>query len=568
MRFAPLGLTNIVTSLLLTAVVASPASQARPAPAISLPRHEGKLLSLTLAVDRLIKCPVQDSAGQVTLFGQRLDAALSHLLTLIDSEDVLAQDLGANKLQFAVLSDARTARDFARSTCGVCLNSFGVVSDSKGAGVLHPTRNQRRDEQLWRASAHAIVHLALNRAIAPRAQQQLGYGWLTTGLAHHCEATAGTGILNTFVVREVVQQPLLAFSGDWRTAVGTLLQRQQLPRLADLLATESSAFDPAQHVLSLALVDWLDDRSAPLTHDDGNAAMRRLAQLVKAARDGEPATKALTRIVGQDIATIEQRLHEFVRKRAGKQRPRRPAPVVHHKTHPHAAVYVYTCEPIRPRHRKIVQKALAQRHAAHTSGWRRVEKKPLLAVGPVNRAAGFWHGNVLVKNIPRTWPMVAVFEYVGVDKPTAYLDCFRRVTGRAGDGGWMLDPGVGFVAHHNAQFVTDKDDRYHYLAVPDTPTGSHVSGSEFVHRGRVTWQGGRQACVGVLTVLAAPKTKTVATWHATHRQLVDWLVQDRSKKAGITEVGSITDLERDLAAWGTRRVFHLPRIPPGLTAGR
>jgi hypothetical protein len=71
-----------------------------------------------------------------------------------------------------------------------------------------------------------------------------------------------------------------------------------------------------------------------------------------------------------------------------------------------------------------------------------------------------------------------------------------------------------------------------------------------------------------LTVLAAPKTKTVATWHATHRQLVDWLVQDRSKKAGITEVGSITDLERDLAVWGTRRVFHFPKIPPGLTAGR
>jgi hypothetical protein len=552
---------------LAMAVLVAGARLAAQTPLAALPHHEGSMVSLTFQVDRLRECPETEASKQAALYGQRLQSTLDHLLQLVDTGEVLANQFKTERLELAILSDTALARSLA-PRIGVHVDHLGVLADLPALGVLQPSHRQREDQPLWRTTAHSIAHLALNRAIPPRVQQTLGYGWLTTGLAHHSEAKAGNGIVDTFVVRETVQLPLLAWRGDWRSAVAQLLAQQQLPSLDELLATERSDFDPAQHVLTLALIDWLSDVAAPITHGNGQVVPQPLVRLVAAAQNGEHSTAALTRILGQDIVAIEQRLHAFVRQRAGKQRPTRAIATVHHQRHPHLAVYVYTSEPIRPRHRKIVQKALAQRHAAHTSGWQRVDKKPLLAVGPVNQAAGFWHGDQLVKKVPRTWPMVAVLEYDPANQPTAYLDCFRRVTNRSDDDGWMLDPGVGFVAHHNAQFVTDADDRYHYLAVPDTPTGSHVGGSEFVHRGRVTWQNGQQAVVGVLTLLSAPKTKTVAAWHATHHQLVDWIVAASSKQTGVTALDAIEDLTLDLCVWGTKRVFHFPKIPDGLTAGR
>ena len=97
--------------------------------------------------------------------------------------------------------------------------------------------------------------------------------------------------------------------------------------------------------------------------------------------------------------------------------------------HPHAALYLYTRPLFRQRHAAIVHQALVRRAAVHTSGWEKRGGKPVLAVGPVNRNAGFWHGEKLVKNIPRTWPFVAVLEYDRTGKPEAFIDWFRRAKG-------------------------------------------------------------------------------------------------------------------------------------------
>jgi hypothetical protein len=236
--------------------------------------------------------------------------------------------------------------------------------------------------------------------------------------------------------------------------------------------------------------------------------------------------------------------------------------------HPHAALLVYTEARFRARHATVVAKALQQRWRAHTSGWQRVDGKPRLEVGPVSESAGQWHGDELVKAIDRTWPFVVVLEYHGEGAPEAYLDCFRRPVGQKGDDGWLLDPGVGYVEHHNAQIVTAQDDRSAYLAVPDTPTGSHVGGSEYVIRARVRWADGRRAQLGWWMSFDAPKGEDVARWRANQVSLVDWRVVASTPKLGATQVAPVDDPDRELAVWGTDRVLRFPAIPPGVTPGR
>tara|TARA_R110002072_G_scaffold302499_1_gene485905 strand:- start:70896 stop:72626 length:1731 start_codon:yes stop_codon:yes gene_type:complete len=567
--------TALRTALVAFAACLGVASQIL-AQTFEVPPYESTHLKVTFDVPRLKGCAEATAAGRVSLYGERLQRCLKSLRALVaaDQVDVFAGE----RFEVVVLGDGRDAREVARELCKLDLQARGVLALADGRAVLTASSKHRTDEYLWRASLHTLVQLAMHRAIPESAQNALGYGWLTTGLAHHCEATAGervagsstagSGIADSFVVHGVLQPPVHAWRGDWRAGAMALLEREQLPKLVDLLATESSDMDPAQHVLAMALVDWLAEASAPVTHGQGVATAPPIAALVAAARNGEAAAVALTRIRGRDLATIESQLHEFLRRRAGSTRNKKSKPVAYHRPHHHAAVFVYTRGPVRERHREIVQKALKQRHAAHTSGWQRVDGKPLLSIGPVNKAAGFWHGDALQKRIPRTWPMVAVLEYASAGAPTAYLDCFRRTTGRDGDKGWMLDPGVGFVPHHNAQLVTDHDKNLSYLAVPDTPTGSHVGGSEFVHRGRVTWKDGAVASVGMLTLLLAPKAKTVAAWHSQQTPLVDWFVSSSTKGAGIKQVRAVEDLQRELCYWGTSRVFRFPEIPDGLRAGR
>ncbi|MFK7741177.1 MAG: hypothetical protein AB8H80_12735 [Planctomycetota bacterium] len=538
---------------------------------------------------RIEGCPERAPKAQEALFRDRLVRLQAQLR--IDLRPLLPRSNG-NRLSVSILPRNAEARQQARDGCGIELQGRGVVDSASRTLVLAPRAGERHDGELWRATVHAAT-LALaeraaaaaardaNEAKAPRSPAQPlspDYQWLATGLAHRSERIA-TGEIDAFVVGCVVQPATLVWGGGaWRRAAGELLRRGQLPALAALLQTEADDYDLGQHVLAHALVEWLLSESAetraPIT---GTAkatsqpepkADSKLARALRAAGAGTNARQALPTITGDaDLAAIERRLHAFVAKRAGLGK-HRAEPVEHHVAGGHAAVFVYTREPVRARHRRIVRAALQKRHAAHTSGWRIVDRKPSLQLGPVNRAAGFWHGDELVKNIARTWPMVAVLEYAREPGATAQLDCFRRVRGRRGEGGWMLDPGVGFVAHHNAQFVTDRDEQHSYLAVPDTPTGGHVGGSEFVHRGRVQWADGTRAVAGVWTALEAPKSRTTESWSAMQTPLVDWFIADSFRKLGARRIAAVPDATRELSPWGSESVFRFPEIPAGLFAAR
>lgn len=238
------------------------------------------------------------------------------------------------------------------------------------------------------------------------------------------------------------------------------------------------------------------------------------------------------------------------------------------QTHPHATLYLYTRPLLRPRHTTIVQQALQRRYEAHTSGWQKHDGKPVLAIGPVGRSAGFWHRDELVKDIARTWPFVAVLEYDGDGKPEAFVDWFRRPRSSRSDDGWLLDPGVDYANHINAEVVTGQDAKWCYLAVPDTPTGDHVGNSEFVIRARVRWADGHEARLGWWIWFEAPKTRGTDDWFVEQTPLCDWRVARSTPKLGAVDVGDLDDPQRQLAVWGSDRVFTFPPMPAGLTPGR
>lgn len=548
-------------SLWLAGIVAS--QSPLPIAPLRTPHFE-----LTLLVGRIEGCPVSTRDDQARLHGERLEALCARLhaeLGLASPPDA------ATPWRLVVLDDERLARAAARSVCRRELQGAGVIAGVEGAAVLWLDRGPCRDGALWRLLAHAATQLVVARALPFRQQDELGYGWLAHGMAHRMTTELPEGLADTFVVGDVVMPPARCFGGTFRPAAASLLQRGRLPALADLLVTEARDFDFAQHVAALALVDWLVGTAAtPITGPVASVPAAPLASLLAAARRGTRSGDAMVATLGGDLAAIAARWQASVARvgplalpPVGSGEPERST-----APHPHAALFVYTQEPVRERHRAIVAAALAKRHAAHTSGWQRQGDGPKLAIGPVNQRAGFWHREELVKAIDRTWPFVVVLEYEPNGRPEAYLDCARRARGRADDDGWMLDPSIGFVEHHNAQFVTGGDERFAYLAVPDTPTGGHVAGSEFLHRGRVRWADGSAASLGVVTWFDAPKAATTDDWHSVQMPLVPWRVLDSSPRLGAVAVGGVADPDRELAAWGTTRVLRLPEIPPGLTAGR
>lgn len=238
-------------------------------------------------------------------------------------------------------------------------------------------------------------------------------------------------------------------------------------------------------------------------------------------------------------------------------------------THPHAALYLYTRPRFRPRHAALVQQALQRRAGAHTSGWQTRDGRPVIAIGPVNASVNFWkRTGEIGKDIGRAWPFVAVLEYDGAGQPEAFVDWFRRPRNSNSDDGWLLDPGVGYVDHINAEVVTGLDPQWCYLAVPDTPTGSHVGDSEFLIRARVRWADGRAARLGWWIWFEAPKARRTDDWFVEQTPLCDWRVAKSLPKLGAVDVGGLDDPERHLAVWGTDRVFTLPVMPAGLTPGR
>jgi hypothetical protein len=520
----------------------------------------------------------QAAAGEVEVRGTRVvltfagarelaEAHARELDELLARVALLAGDSGGASppLQMFVANEERRARERALAVCQRELQGLGVLAPEAGTAVLCATDELREPAALRRALVHVAVQLAVAQRLPEQRQDELGFGWLAAGLSHDATTALPDGAADMFVVRDVLRTAQ-CWNGDFATAASGLVQQERQPALAALLATQQSDLDFAQHVAAFVLVRWLLQATPPPVTGERAVPRTPFARVFDAAREGIAAPAALAAATASDMAAVEARVHEFARRtepRAGKY-----VPAPQHRPHPHAAIYLYATEPVRMRHRAVVDAALRRRHAALTSGWRDDDGKPRVRVGAVNQRAGFWHQDELVKPVDRTWPFVVVLEYEPAGDPRAYLECFRRPADARGDDGWLIDPGVGFVAHHNAQLATASDERFAYLAVPDTPTDSHVGGSAFVHRARVTWTDGRSAVLGLHTILIAPKGRPAATWSSQQKPLVDWRVVQSTPGLDATAVGALADPERELAIWGTNRVLPLPVVPPGLTGGR
>jgi hypothetical protein len=419
-----------------------------------------------------------------------------------------------------------------------------------------------------RLATLAAVAFWTERLLDPLDVDAAGAAWLVHGAAHLRLLRSGE-TCDCFLVRDALFPFVRCHGGDFATAAATMARSGRLPRLAALLQTAGDDFDFDQHAAAVALVGWLASQGG--FGQTGQAEVRgatALQQVVAQLRAGKSASEALAAVFREPLPDVERRWREALL--AGHQpqekQPRGDGPT-ERPTHPRASMFVYVREPVLPRHRRVVDAALAARAASLTSAFRTVDGAPKVALGPVERGANFWKRGRLGKPIDHAWPFVVVLEYELAGGPQAFLDCFRRATGSRHDGGWMLDPNVGYVEHHNQQLATDQDERFGYVAIPDTPTGTHVGGSEFVHRGRVRWADGRVACLGVWTQLEPLRQRAEAEWEAQHRWLVDWRVTARSAAAGATGCGPLQRPERELAIWGTSRVLDLPEVPVGVRAG-
>ena len=58
-----------------------------------------------------------------------------------------------------------------------------------------------------------------------------------------------------------------------------------------------------------------------------------------------------------------------------------------------------------------------------------------------------------------------------------------------------------------------------------------------------------------------------ADWKVEQIPLVDWLVSKSTPKLGAVQTAAVANPDRELAVWGTDRVFRFPEMLPGLTPG-
>lgn len=474
----------------------------------------------------------------------------------------LPADAPACRIQLC--SERAAAEAAMRAQVGAELVGVGGVDRASGHIVVWAGVGDHAP----RVATVAAVALWSERLLAPSDVEAAGAAWLVHGLAHLQIARSGA-TCDSFLVRGALFTQARCHGGDFLAGATALARAGQLPALSTLLQTRGDDFDFDQHAAATALVDWLSQvggfgRTGPAAGPGASA----LQQVVAQVRAGRTAGEALALVFQAPLADVERRWREALLA-GSKEVPKRPpanAPLAR-PTHPQAAMFVYVRDPVRPRHRRVVAAALAARAASLTSAFRTVDNAPQIALGPVERGANFWKRGRLGKPIDHAWPFVVVLEYELAGGPQAFVDCFRRATGSRHDGGWMLDPNVDFVVHHNQQLATDQDDRFGYVAIPDTPTGTHVGGSEFVHRGRVQWADGRVARLGVWTQLEVLRQRPEAEWAAQHRWLVDWRVTARSAAGGATGCGPLARPDRELAIWGTSRVLDLPEVPAGVRAG-
>jgi hypothetical protein len=231
-------------------------------------------------------------------------------------------------------------------------------------------------------------------------------------------------------------------------------------------------------------------------------------------------------------------------------------------TRRHAALYVYTRSLVRPRHEAVVAKAIAQRVQAHTSGWGQQDGTPLQRLGPA-KGAGHWKGSRLIKEIWAAWPFAAVLEYSPDDNPKAWIDWLRRRRGAAADS-WFYDPPGIYADHINAETVCDADDRWCYMAVVDTPTGSVIGTNEFLVRGRVSRDQSSTAVRGWWVRFETPADQAAEEWTEDLTPLVDWRVDRMQRERGVEATARLDEPTHQLAVWGTRTVFELPSVPAGV----
>jgi hypothetical protein len=219
-----------------------------------------------------------------------------------------------------------------------------------------------------------------------------------------------------------------------------------------------------------------------------------------------------------------------------------------------------------------VQKALERRSAAHTSAWARgKDDRPLLAIGRVPENAALYHRQKLQGGVYRSWPFAAVLEYDGGGKPRAFVDWFRRSKDVTDPGAWLVDPGVDYAGHHNAQVVDESDTRWSYRAVVDTPTDTHVGDTQWAVRARVTWQDGTRVQKGWWLRFHVALDRPEKEWWIEQTPLVDWRVEPEVRGTGgggrgIVATAAVADPDRELAVLGTAAVFRFPEVPAGVTA--
>jgi len=262
-------------------------------------------------VERLDDCAAVTRHDQLHLYADRLEAVHARLTTVLGLD---AAQPATPPRRIAILTDEQDVRRLGAAWCGIELQGLGAVCAEPGAAVLWQTRAHRSDASLHRLVVHTAAQLIVGQQLPPDQVDQLGYGWLEAGLAHWCEAEFAGGVCENFTVLERPQPPRTFWGGDWRRAVRALLDSGKLPALADLLATERSDFDFAQHAAVFAFVDHLVQAVAVPT--TGTAAAKAepgpLAAILRAARAGTVSPKAVTEVLRTDLGPVEASFHAFV----------------------------------------------------------------------------------------------------------------------------------------------------------------------------------------------------------------------------------------------------------------
>jgi hypothetical protein len=258
---------------------------------------------LLFAPGRIEGCRETDLHLQMHLFAGRLEALQTRFAAVLGTR---APD---TRIQVAIVKDERSAHRLCLSLTGVEAQALGGSAGGIKPACVLQTPSANTDATLHRMLVHHVTSLLLAQALPDVDLDDLGQGWLAAGLAHWFEADQ-TGGCEDFGIQGHPQTPRLFQGGEWRKGVRDLLEQGRLPRLAELLATESSDLDYVQHAQAFALVDLLAAKTpAPVTPSDASAPMP-LPQILAAAKAGKRGDAALAALLGNDI---DAKLQDFVK---------------------------------------------------------------------------------------------------------------------------------------------------------------------------------------------------------------------------------------------------------------